>query len=40
MGPLPATARLTYRMQGDQLVLIDEQGKETSYTRAEILEFP
>jgi hypothetical protein len=40
MGPLPATARLTYRMQGDQLVLIDEQGKETSYMRAEILEFP
>jgi hypothetical protein len=39
MGPMPATARLTYRVQGDQLVLTDEQGKQMTYVRAEIFEF-
>src|SRR5712691_1109153 len=39
IGPMPATARLTYRAEGDQLVLADDQGKQTTYSRAELLEF-
>ena len=39
IGPMPATARLTYRAEGDQLVLIDDQGKQVTYSRAELLEF-
>lgn len=39
IGPMPATARLTYRAEGDQLLLTDDQGKQVTYTRAELLEF-
>jgi hypothetical protein len=39
IGPMAATTRVTYRMQGDQLVLADDQGKQMTYTRAEVLEF-
>jgi hypothetical protein len=38
-GEYRSTTRLTYRMQGDQLVLTDDQGKQMSYSRAELLEF-
>jgi len=40
LGPMATTTRLTYRMQGDQLVLADDQGKQMTYSRAELLEFP
>ena len=39
LGPMPATTRVTYRAEGDQLVLIDDQGKQVAYTRAELVEF-
>ena len=39
LGPMPATTRLTYHVQSDQLVLTDNQGKQVTYTRAELLEF-
>jgi hypothetical protein len=39
LGPMPATTRVTYRVEGDQLVLTDDQGKQVTYLRAEILEF-
>ncbi len=39
LGPMPATTRATYRVEGDQLVLTDDQGKQVTYTRAELLEF-
>jgi len=39
MGPMPATERLTFRLQDGLLVLTDEQGKEMAYTRAEVFEF-
>jgi hypothetical protein len=39
LGPMPATTRLTYHVQSDQLVLTDSQGKQVTYTRAELLEF-
>jgi hypothetical protein len=39
IGPMPAAARLTYRAEGDQLVLTDDQGKQVTYSRAELLEF-
>jgi hypothetical protein len=40
IGPMPATARLTYRAEGDQLEFTDNQGKEVTYTRAELVEIP
>ena len=40
LGPMATTTGLTYRMQGDQLVLTDDQGKQMTYSRAELLEFP
>jgi hypothetical protein len=39
LGPMPATTRVTYRVEGDQLVLTDDQGKQDTYTRAELVEF-
>ena len=36
---MPATTRVTYRAEGDQLVLTDDQGKQVAYTRAELVEF-
>ena len=39
LGPMPATTRVTYRVEGDQLVLTDDQGKQVTYTRAELVEF-
>ncbi|HET8575851.1 MAG TPA: hypothetical protein VFO18_02035 [Methylomirabilota bacterium] len=39
LGPVTPTTRVTYRVQGDRLVLTDDQGKQMTYTRAEILEF-
>ena len=39
LGPMPATTRVTYRAEGDQLVLTDDQGKQVAYTRAELVEF-
>ena len=40
LGSMAATTRLTYRVQSDELVLTDDQGKQMSYTRAELVEFP
>ena len=39
LGPMPATRRVTYRVEADQLVLTDDQGKQVTYTRAELVEF-
>lgn len=39
LGPMPATTYFTYRVQSDQLVLTDNQGKQMTFTRAELLEF-
>jgi hypothetical protein len=39
LGPMPATTRVTYRVEADQLVLTDDQGKQVTYTRAELVEF-
>jgi hypothetical protein len=40
LGSMAATTRLTYRVQRDELALTDDQGKQMSYTRAELVEFP